>query len=1056
MSISRPEGSEDPASIDSVTTRIVDPQVQLLLQAVSSDDGETIASEIDRLGDLLGPAAAVPIRTGLEAAGLTNRMLTTLTSRAKTSPTAVAWTQLASAAAIVGNDDLAVKAAGSALKIEPAGANAALILVVTANRHGNHDEALRLIADLVERLPAAKEEPFFIIQTALAQLGLNQPQAALASVDAALPRLTAVGLEFDALVLRARALSAIEGRGGETVKAWESALAGARFPQYVNYARGGLIAALRAEKRYDESLYQLDLGIGQTSDLNERAILDEVRLQLLAEKGDIEGSLAAAENLLTSTSESQNRVKLRLLQARIAAHAGQLKEAVAYFDAALNEFGPDSSTTTYRRQIQLEKVQTLAPREIDLVLSDIDELVESWPAPEWPLPIDMRVGGLLGAGRPTEALDWLDALVARTPSLGDHPAIHQLRAEIEIKLGRTAEAMAECQRAMNLAAAASDPRGLGAVLMCAYGSQQWTVAIDAYKRLNQMDPASASDPSTQTVAAVAYLRHGDAKTALKLTDGALPVSPTMVALRDVSRGEAQFRLGQYDAALATTDEGLQRYKAIEVSGLATTVPVELPLLLHTLRAQTHNQQAKFPKAVADATAAIEIPDNSDPALPGLTAFVRLGAFMQRSLALHRLGKLTEAEQDINKAIDSFQRLRRSSIANVMQQQTELERFESGLWYAKGAVLDAEESRSEEALAAYTRADRLEKEGNAAAIARGYALAGIGAFKDAMASFDTALARASSPRELAGAVAGKGRVLVHLGQFEEAIVMLHDALDAHLDDKAVADPVIFEALGIAYNALNRFPAARRAFLRAWNLAGDSGRSANLALGVTSAELCLGKPQAALNFLKTLPAKLAEERALQFNRALALNALGHRHLAINCLVKLKDAGLREAQKELDRLDVPAGLGLWSRYWLGIQARPAQRRIGKTLLLVAAMILLAPLYQWRLQGKVDWYLLLVPSVVALLLFALPNLKSISMGMGEFKVSAEPLSATDNDAATPSLILPSMLPPTAPAPATTLDLPMHSAQPVSTTDLKVPALDSFPGIPGFTMPLGQTLHLR
>lgn len=1048
MSVSQQAGTEDPASVDTAATGTVDQQVQLLLQAIGSDDGETIATEIDRLGELLGPAAAAPILAGLAATGLTDKMLATLTSRAKTNPTALGWTQLASAAAIVGRDDLAVEAASTALKIEPGSAGAALVLVVAANRRGDHDEALRVIADLVARVPAAKDEPFFILQTALAEIGRNQPEAALASVDAALPRLTAAGLEFDALVLRARALGAITGRSEDAVSAWESALAGARYPGYVDYARGGLIAALRREKRYDESLHQLELAIAGTYDPHERTALNEVRVQLLAEKGDIDGALAASDDLLSSTTNPQDRVRFRLEQAGIVAMTGRWKDAAERFDGALAEVPKDAAETSNQRHaIQMRKAQTLGPHEIDLVLADLDELDTATPADEWPVAIDVRVGGLIAAGRPAEALEWLDARVARTPTLGDHPAVHQLRAEIELKLGHTDEAMVECRRAVDLAATAADPRGLGAVLMCAHGSQQWEAAIDAYDRLGKLDPTSAFDPSARTIAAVAYLRNNQPEKALRLTDDAQAIAPNMRALRDMTRAEAQVRLRRYDEALATTAAALDRSKATP----STEIPAEFLLSLHLVSAQAFFQQAKFVDALAATTAAIDVPDQSDPALPGLIAFARLGALVQRSLVLYRLKRMNEAQDDIDRAITGFEVLRHSAIVKVMR-SPEFERFESGLWYAKGQILEVDESCSEEALAAYTRADRLEKQGSAAAIARGYALAGISAFNDAMASFDTALRRASSPREKASAVAGKGRVLVHLGKFEDAITMLHNALDTRLDEPD-NDPVVFEALGIAYNALHRYPAARRAFLRAWTLSEVTGRSVNLALGVTSAELCLGKPKAALDFLDKLPSHLAEEHPLKFNRALALAALGHRRSAIKCLLKLKDAGLREAQRELDRLDVPAGLGLWSRYWLGIQARPAQRMFGITLLVIAAPILLAPLFQWWLLGKVDWYLLLLPSLVALLLFALPNMKSITMGLGDFKVSAEPLSATDNDAATASLILPSMVPPTGPAPEFSGSFP--GSGPGSTTEFKVPALDLFSGVAGLPMPLSHTMKL-
>jgi hypothetical protein len=70
---------------------------------------------------------------------------------------------------------------------------------------------------------------------------------------------------------------------------------------------------------------------------------------------------------------------------------------------------------------------------------------------------------------------------------------------------------------------------------------------------------------------------------------------------------------------------------------------------------------------------------------------------------------------------------------------------------------------------------------------------------------------------------------------------------------------------------------------------------------------------------------------------------------------------------------------------------------LLLIAATGFAAPLFQWCLDGKLHWYLLLLPSAVALALLALPNMKSITAEVGPFKLETEPQPATGREATAP-----------------------------------------------------------
>ncbi|HWN07783.1 MAG TPA: tetratricopeptide repeat protein [Pyrinomonadaceae bacterium] len=986
MSHSQQAAAGEPAAADGTVTEAVDQELQLLLQAIRSDDGEGIAAAIDRLGEKFGTAAASPINAALAACELKDKMLDTLTSRAKTTASAPASLQLAAAAAIVGRDDLAVEAADKALQIEPINANAAVVLVGAANRRGDYEEALRVIADLVAQVPAAGDEPIFIIQSAMAEIGRNQPKTALSGLEAGLPRLTAAGLEFDAQVVRARALCALTGRGDEVVSAWERAVVVARHPAQVEGARYELIAALWETGRYDECLREIDLALAATAD---RAGGLKMRVNVLVKKGDIDGALAVMDDLLASAAPGE-RMDFCLQQAGICAMAGRWKDAAAHFDAAIAEVPKAAADANDRRHaIQMQKAQTLASHEIDLVISDLDQLDAAWTAGGWPVPLEVRVVGLMSAGRNADALAWLNQRLARSSTLAEHPAGHHLRAEILLKLGEIEEAMSEYERAVNAASTFTDPRAWGSALYCALTSQQWNGAVTAYQKLKELHPASV-DSTVCVMAAQAYVRLGDPQKALDLTDGDPPILPNILMMRDLCRAEAQIRLGLYDEALATTAEALERFNSVRAE--PTPFPTELVLSLHTFRAQAFNQTGQFEEARKAASAAIDIVDQPGSPVPGLTALVRLGLYMQRSVALFQLGETAAAQCDINEAIDGFERLRHSSVMTLME-GSQFEEFEGALWYSKGLVLDAE-NRNEEALAAYTRAEKLEKQGSAAAIARGYALSSTGAFTEATFAFDVALTRAASPLERADAFAGKGRALVRLKKYEKAIAALQAALDARLttlDD----NPIVFEQLGLAYSALQRDGAAKRAFYRAWELSKPGKQQVNLARGITAADLRLGEPEKALAFIEGLTGEIPNDRALLFNRALALDALGRRPEAIPFMVRAKDAGLERAQRELDRLDVPTGLSRWTHYWFGPQASQKRRAFGITLAIIAATLLGAPLYQWGLSGKPEWYLVLVPSVVALLVLALPNMKSLGFEGGGLSVSVEPLSATGRDAA-------------------------------------------------------------
>src|SRR6185436_12550533 len=154
----------------------------------------------------------------------------------------------------------------------------------------------------------------------------------------------------------------------------------------------------------------------------------------------------------------------------------------------------------------------------------------------------------------------------------------------------------------------------------------------------------------------------------ELTEGVEPAVPELRALRDVTRGEAQIRLHQLDQTLATTAAALERGPE--------GVPAEFIVTLHALRAQAFNERGDYVSGRQAASAAIDAPGEGGAGLEGLTAFVRLGARMQRSLSLFKLGDVATAHRDIDATITGFERLRDSPILRALARAPEFASFES--------------------------------------------------------------------------------------------------------------------------------------------------------------------------------------------------------------------------------------------------------------------------------------------------------------------------------------------------------------------------------------------
>lgn len=747
-------------------------------------------------------------------------------------------------------------------------------------------------------------------------------------------------------------------------------------------------ALLYQANRLDEALGQLELQIQATSDKPSLAALHQARSNIFITGGKFHDAVRAIQDQIANVSDDDERLGLTLAQARLAIAGEDWKGSAAYFEAAIALAKNREQT---RDEIRLEKVQALVAHDYELVKSDLDELDRIEAGADWPRAIDIRVAALLNNNQAKEALMWLHNRLSASAALSAHPAAHQVRGDIEMKLGNVEAAIEEYAKASQFPPVANDTRAWGATLMGAFITQQWALVVTVYEEYQKLN---ADDPSIRVMAAVGYARTGQPQLALLLTDDDAPLPPWLLFLKLQARAEAQLQLRQYEDVLKTTASFAQQQN----------VTPDFMLGAQLMRVQALNQLKRFSEAEQTATGVLDSFTDSPAAVQGLMPFLRLGMLVQRSLAFFSQNAYVKAHGDLNEAITGFETLRSSAAIKMLEKAPEFATFESSIWYAKGAIFEAER-RNDEALNAYNRSFRLEVNSCAAAIARGYALCRVGDFTAAVDSFEVAESRAASANDRAMALTGKGLTFVRLRKFEEAIPTLQAALDVRLvepetDQAAQVDAtaVIFEYLGVAYAELNRNSAALNSFLRAWKLTPKHKRDqdkANLARGISAARLKLDSPAKVLEEWDQLHQQLQNDPKLLFNRALALDATGKRSEAMKSLVRAKRLGSRQAQELLSQLDRPTGLNRWTREWLGVQESATRRTVGAILLIIAGFGMAAPVYQWWLTSKLDWYMLLIPSAVAFLVFALPSLKSIKAAGVE--LAAEPLAATGRDASTP-----------------------------------------------------------
>src|SRR5262249_30992355 len=101
MSLQEPPREDDVNRRSAVVLGVppVSAHIETLVEAIRTEDADRIASTLDQLEKIQGPAAAFTINSALEVGGLTKAaLLSPLKKRAKTLQTAPVWSQLAGVA----------------------------------------------------------------------------------------------------------------------------------------------------------------------------------------------------------------------------------------------------------------------------------------------------------------------------------------------------------------------------------------------------------------------------------------------------------------------------------------------------------------------------------------------------------------------------------------------------------------------------------------------------------------------------------------------------------------------------------------------------------------------------------------------------------------------------------------------------------------------------------------------------------------------------------------------------------------------------------------------
>jgi tetratricopeptide (TPR) repeat protein len=580
--------------------------------------------------------------------------------------------------------------------------------------------------------------------------------------------------------------------------------------------------------------------------------------------------------------------------------------------------------------------------------------------------LEIKTQALLGLGRRAE-VDNLFQSAARDPQVAADPIFQNLWANALLLAGKNTEAIKMFEQL-----AAREPEDANAPAWLSYGNAlsvlgRFRPAVDALNRARELDPSLEASP--------------------------LYLAPQMLALSGIGSYEESLTTAQSLAELDPTNGVPHMFSGIALAGLEknqealTELRVAVKLAPNSATPNIYESGAQI--QMGWVLAKLEQPEEA------LAAFKRAEELAKEvGNVLNRISSLVGQSTVISKRSEKEPAAQmEASRTDALKLANEAAQLSEGLpagplpalaWWSKGNILTTLE-RHEEALIAYQRAKQCDATGTRILLSMGKAYATLQDHENAARAFAEAAAAAETPEEKSEAWLGRGLNLRLLERYEEAIEAGRNAMAAGDETEA-----ILQLLGRAYSALGRNQASLQTYRRGWGLGKPNRRSADCALGISSALLALGRNQESSDFLERAEKETEFSGELYYNYGIALCRLKKLGSAARAFRKAGKMGVDNANEAADKLDGGGGGNrTWLDFWFGGSAW-TRRALGVFLLLLLVVALLPSFLKsdalkfapWLDMTK-DWKVMLIPIVFLSTFLLLPVLKRVSVKGMEFDIS-------------------------------------------------------------------------
>jgi tetratricopeptide (TPR) repeat protein len=729
--------------------------------------------------------------------------------------------------------------------------------------------------------------------------------------------------------------------------------------------------------RTDEALARVERALSNAPAEPVALALLQTRARILANSRRLEDAFDAYAVVQARAPKGSARALTLLEMAEVGESLARNAEARDSAATALDELPVDASFLTIRSRAYGVLVRaSMNLGDKPAALDALDRLLTLNPGVDVPLPLlRIRLDLLLQLGQQDRALETINELATKGAALATHPYVLFVRAEILRQLGREPADVLAAMRAAARVPQQLDGDALAWLMagMALAILEQWPEAERALKRVEEIEPIAVTQTTYVTYRALVERGLGHTSEALAVLDTAKNATGIEGTLVNVSRGQVLLTLGRYD------ESAVAFQRAIELQQESGYKDVTVLANTFLGRAQALLRLKRLEEAMEGFDESLHLLGN----VRGFADVTRVAAMVGRAFVHHRQKRADEALKILDDAI------------KVSMQMSKALPYRGLAWWCKGVVMQ-EQEKGEEALTLFRRAGREGLPGNMASTSEGDTLLGLEDWDGALTAFEAALSLATDAEQKFDAYSGKGRALHRRHDMQQAVEAYRAALALDCD-AAGTDPIICLRLGETYDALGRHRAALHAYRRGWQRDRSSGRSPDLALGVSAALIRLGENSEALAFLEEAESVAKPDERLTYNRAVALIRLGEIEAARGLLARAADKGLVVARELLRSISRGAsGAKPWLDYWFGKEVELGKRVLGVLLLSFVGFSLLVPIWLVLSDFLIDWKILLAAPVVALLLLVLPGMRSFALSYGDLKVEASPSTSDASDAGT------------------------------------------------------------